>query len=363
MPDITAVQLALAAIFLAVGIVLGWFLRSDRCAREKIAINAGWQEQLEGREGENERLAEQNKSLMQQISQLRASQSDHMRRGKELAASLKQASDRRDELQRQVKDVRSSLETALGERSRLEAELKSRDIRDEATAAAQREKDNKIFKLSRELSSWQNRVPPLVEKFRRRDQEAGDLQLELEAACSRIAELEALALVSQTRIERVDRESLDGDLVASNDQFDETPEQAVADLQDQVGDEPYHPVDGNGSTGFYAGDFAGQALRDSPPSGHRSAAATAAAWTRTLRDSYAPGGTRDDLQKIKGVGPAIERTLHDLGIFRFEQIAQISEYDIDRIAARLKGFRSRIYREDWIGQARTLQLQTDGGAG
>ena len=26
--------------------------------------------------------------------------------------------------------------------------------------------------------------------------------------------------------------------------------------------------------------------------------------------------------------------------------------DIDRVAQRLKGFRSRIYREDWIGQAR-----------
>ena len=46
--------------------------------------------------------------------------------------------------------------------------------------------------------------------------------------------------------------------------------------------------------------------------------------------------------------------MHDLGIFRFDQIAKISEYDINRIAERLKGFRSRIYREDWIGQARTL---------
>jgi predicted flap endonuclease-1-like 5' DNA nuclease len=35
----------------------------------------------------------------------------------------------------------------------------------------------------------------------------------------------------------------------------------------------------------------------------------------------------------------------------------MSEYDIDRIAKRLKGFRSRIYREDWIGQARDLQSQ------
>jgi predicted flap endonuclease-1-like 5' DNA nuclease len=35
----------------------------------------------------------------------------------------------------------------------------------------------------------------------------------------------------------------------------------------------------------------------------------------------------------------------------------MSEYDIDRVAQQLKGFRSRIYREDWVGQARTLQYE------
>ena len=63
---------------------------------------------------------------------------------------------------------------------------------------------------------------------------------------------------------------------------------------------------------------------------------------------------RDNLKRIKGVGPAIERTLNELGIFSFRQIAEMSEYDIDRVANRLRGFRSRIYREDWVGQARAL---------
>ena len=69
-------------------------------------------------------------------------------------------------------------------------------------------------------------------------------------------------------------------------------------------------------------------------------------------------GERDDLKMIKGVGPAIEKTLNEMGVFRFDQIAAMTELDIDRIANRLKGFRSRIYREDWMGQARQLQLQT-----
>ena len=70
---------------------------------------------------------------------------------------------------------------------------------------------------------------------------------------------------------------------------------------------------------------------------------------------------RDNLKQIKGVGPAIEKTLNELGIKLFDQIAQMSEYDIDRVAHRLKGFRSRIYREDWIGQARDLHDQKVSG--
>ena len=66
---------------------------------------------------------------------------------------------------------------------------------------------------------------------------------------------------------------------------------------------------------------------------------------------------QDDLRQIKGVGPSIEKTLHDLGFFRYSQIAAMTEFDIERVARQLKGFRSRIYREDWIGQARMLQQQ------
>jgi predicted flap endonuclease-1-like 5' DNA nuclease len=80
--------------------------------------------------------------------------------------------------------------------------------------------------------------------------------------------------------------------------------------------------------------------------------------TRRILDEDAESADdKDDLKQIKGVGPAIEKTLNELGIFSFNQIAEMSEYEIDRVAQRLKGFRSRIYRQDWIGQARDLHYQ------
>jgi predicted flap endonuclease-1-like 5' DNA nuclease len=66
-----------------------------------------------------------------------------------------------------------------------------------------------------------------------------------------------------------------------------------------------------------------------------------------------PEGDPDDLKKISGIGPGIEKTLHGLGIYHFRQIAQLTPDHVAWIDQRLR-FRGRIEREDWIGQARKL---------
>ena len=66
-----------------------------------------------------------------------------------------------------------------------------------------------------------------------------------------------------------------------------------------------------------------------------------------------PEGDPDDLKKISGIGPGIEKTLHGLGVYHFRQIAQFTPDNVAWIDQRLR-FRGRIEREDWIGQARKL---------
>ncbi len=68
-----------------------------------------------------------------------------------------------------------------------------------------------------------------------------------------------------------------------------------------------------------------------------------------------PMGSADDLKKITGVGPVLEKKLNALGITRFDQIAELSDEDIARIDMALN-FRGRISRDDWIGQARSLTV-------
>lgn len=62
----------------------------------------------------------------------------------------------------------------------------------------------------------------------------------------------------------------------------------------------------------------------------------------------------DDLKLIIGIGPVLERMLHNLGIMTFQQIARWSERDISDFDARLPEFPGRIRRDQWVTQARSL---------
>lgn len=341
MPEIAPIEIAMLAGMLLLGIILGWIFRSGRCIKEKIAVNAGWQEQLESQRGEHDRLAGQNQSLMEQISQYQASMKDSNMRAKELSSSLKETFERRDQLQVQLKEMRGELEVVTAQREKFKSESKDRATRDETSLMAIRERDSKIFRLSRELNSWQSRVPPLVEKFRERDQEAQEIEAELQQALDRIAALETAIGPDNTRIEPVDPNSLADGLNASNDPLDGASGEFETELVDQ-------------NTSYDEG--INEDDSDQPDTVIDDDEQTVEA-DALVNDSEVADDASDDLKQIKGVGPAIEKTLNDLGIYRFNQIAEMSEYDIDRVAQQMKGFRSRIYREDWVGQARSLQYQ------
>jgi large subunit ribosomal protein L21 len=66
-----------------------------------------------------------------------------------------------------------------------------------------------------------------------------------------------------------------------------------------------------------------------------------------------PAGPADDLKKISGVGPVLEKKLNALGITQFAQIAAFSADDIARVDDSLN-FKGRIERDDWISQATAL---------
>ena len=66
---------------------------------------------------------------------------------------------------------------------------------------------------------------------------------------------------------------------------------------------------------------------------------------------------KDDLTRLKGVGPKLAATLEGLGITSLETIANWDDAEIDRVDSKLGRFQGRIRRDDWVTQARLL---TDG---
>jgi len=70
------------------------------------------------------------------------------------------------------------------------------------------------------------------------------------------------------------------------------------------------------------------------------------------------GGQRDNLKRIRGIGPQNESRLHGIGIWHYGQIAAWSAENIKWISSYLAAS-GRIEREKWVDQARELAASGD----
>ncbi|GLK71320.1 30S ribosomal protein S2 [Ancylobacter dichloromethanicus] len=78
-------------------------------------------------------------------------------------------------------------------------------------------------------------------------------------------------------------------------------------------------------------------------------------WT-SLEALSGPRGIADDLTKLAGVSPAIEKQLTDLGIFHFWQIAALNADDAHRLGEEV-GLPGRV--DGWVAQAKELTAEVE----
>ncbi|OWU83610.1 50S ribosomal protein L21 [Oceanicola sp. 22II-s10i] len=109
-------------------------------------------------------------------------------------------------------------------------------------------------------------------------------------------------------------------------------------------------ADGAGKSGVKAaigaGSVSGAAVAAAAPKAEKKAAAP-----KKEAAPKAEGG--DDLKKLSGVGPALEKKLHEAGVTSFAQIAAWTDEDVAAMDEKLS-FKGRIEREGWIEQAKEL---------
>ncbi len=65
------------------------------------------------------------------------------------------------------------------------------------------------------------------------------------------------------------------------------------------------------------------------------------------------------LRRIRGIGPAYQRELSQLGVTRVQQVAAWTSADVAAFAAKLKIKPERIAKDDWVGQAQRLEPDAD----
>ena len=79
-----------------------------------------------------------------------------------------------------------------------------------------------------------------------------------------------------------------------------------------------------------------------------------------VAEEAAPAAEKDDLKLISGIGPVLEGKLNGAGITTYQQIAALTDAEIERLESEVINFSGRIHRDDWIGQAKTLYLKKYG---
>jgi small subunit ribosomal protein S2 len=106
---------------------------------------------------------------------------------------------------------------------------------------------------------------------------------------------------------------------------------------------------GQGGAGLDLGAMDAPVVEDLPAPVATDAAPSGEVFERLA----SPRGGVDDLTKLAGVGPELEKKLNDAGVFHYWQIAAMADADVAALDAELK-LNGRIGRDGWIETAKTL---------
>lgn len=175
MPDALTIGIGFAA--LAVGCALGWVIRARRSEAEKAAINAGWRDHHNAQNSERKRIEQQNRSLMRQISELQLKLKSNGGHVQKNDAANDESPEPRGPL-----PANDAIEAANG-----------------SVAQSIEQAQQRAARLQSELQKWQERLPPLIERFRDRDDDARRLEAELVDAKALIARYEQQPRFDETR--------------------------------------------------------------------------------------------------------------------------------------------------------------------
>ena len=213
------------------------------------------------------------------------------------------------------------------------AGLAERDARIVELEAASKAKDADVARLSGEAKG------------------AGDAKAGLAERDARIVELEAASKAKDAEVARLNRETQGLSAKSTIAERDAR----IQELERRVVAQPSAATSGEqASRAPSSPSPSGANVTGNEPTKDEAVAKVAEIARRTAGVGLA---VDDDLKKVHGIGPVIEKTLKGLGITSYRQVARFEPDDIAYVTAALEGFPGRIERDDWMGSAAALHKE------
>ncbi|MGI9506875.1 MAG: hypothetical protein ACR2RE_27865 [Geminicoccaceae bacterium] len=319
------VFLLLAALL---GFIVGWLLRGSRFQSELRDLDARWRSKLGDVESERDRFAGEANQANEARAKAEASAADAGRLAETHDASLQQ--------------LRREHETKLGLLSDTEQRAGGleKELADaKASLSSQQSAGGDAERLGKELAAANARASGLERDLSSAKEANGACKREVDRLEAEITELKRAAAAG------------DNALAATG------PSGSTGSSAGGAGP--------SGALGLVGGSGAEQAaatsgLAESAGRDFQASSGSSSSKDNEENEGVRPeglsaprGGTADDLKKISGVGPKLEKTLNGLGIFHFSQIADFTPDHVAWVDKYLR-FKGRIERENWIEQAKVL---------
>jgi len=387
-----------------IGLAMGWLLRSFATSekRQQLSEIAA---RLRGREHEMDSLHHELKVRTSAVQILEGKMIASEAALKDLQADLAGKTDRIASLQTELADkatyanamaretetlrqalshTESTLEQRAATYADMQAELEqAQDLmvsRDQEIATLKtwvdqlEIKDAEILKLRTRISDLEPsrdrlfaaeaRLADEQHRFRKTLEERDGQVVRLQSACDdmraellhreehfRTAEAQHQATMQEheeqmqkLRVELVEVESLRRQIEVKQNALEQAEERRVMDVterEEEIGALRRRLVEYRVAQQRGLGNKPADRTQESPPR-EKSISKPA----HTAEDS------KDDLKKIHGIGPVIERVLNRMGLSTFRQIAGWDRTDIERMADKLNTFPDRIVRDNWVEGAK-----------
>lgn len=341
----------LAALLVAalLGVVVGWLFTATRWRRRIDQLEDGWNSKLQLAERQTERLESQLQSaarerdkvgnayreaereLAELRSQLAASSSRLASiedKHQDLSAALAHQDDAGTSLRQDLSDSQAELQLREQELSRVSKDLQQTKER----LAEQHVLEQRLELYQRQLGEMEElreNVHALREQLAAQERERARALSEKDGKVAELqSELQILSERDQEREERL--------RIATNSELQMRTE--LSRLTREI-------------SSLKTGRDAVDHERSSSPKTF-TAATTVTSVSGGQHES--PHQVADDLKKIAGIGPKLERLLNEHGVYRYRDIAAWGPSEIEHFSHLLGGFRGRIERDNWIAQATAL---------